>query len=80
MMNEYGLETYSEIEFCVTKEMEMFSIDALDWFCLIVVTSLVAMIIVGSLYDVQLRVESGNNPEHYRKFPMNCKCMTQVRF
>lgn len=74
MNNEYGLESYSEIEYCSTKDTENFSIDALDWFCLVVVTSLLALIVIGSLYDAQLRSKGGNNPEHFRKFPMNCKC------
>lgn len=73
LINEYGLESYSEIEFCTTKETESFTIDALDWFCLIVVASLIVMIIVGTLYDAQLRVNGGNHPEHFRKFPIHCE-------
>lgn len=73
LINEYGLESYSEIEYCVTKETESFKIDLLDWFCLILVVGLLVMIIIGSLYDAQLRADSGNNPEHFRKFPANCE-------
>lgn len=80
LINEYGLESYSEIEFCLTRETEMFTIDALDWFCLIVVVSLLAMIVAGTLYDVQLRANSGNTPEHFRKFPMNCEFLLTTNY
>ncbi|XP_063697963.1 nose resistant to fluoxetine protein 6-like [Culicoides brevitarsis] len=71
MLNEYGLESWSEIEFCNTNESESFSIDLLDFFALVVVLSLIALTLIGSLYDAQLRDEGGKNPEHYRKFPIN---------
>uniref|UniRef100_A0A336LZH1 CSON009110 protein n=1 Tax=Culicoides sonorensis TaxID=179676 RepID=A0A336LZH1_CULSO len=70
LINEYGLTSYSEIEYCSTKETESFTIDTLDSIALIIVTTLIVMLLWGTFYDIHLRSENTTNKnEHFRKYP-----------
>ncbi|XP_063697950.1 nose resistant to fluoxetine protein 6-like [Culicoides brevitarsis] len=71
LSNEYGLESFSEIEFCSTEETEKFTIDFLDLFAIVVVSLLVVMLVIGTWYDVQLQSQNPENQDHYYKYPFN---------